>query len=82
MNLGVSKGNALEMLLAQKGIATSDVMALGDGMNDREMLTMVGHNVVMDNACHKVKSLFPDSPIAKANTHDGVADYLERHFSL
>ncbi|GKT11780.1 MAG: HMP-PP phosphatase [Thiomicrorhabdus sp.] len=82
MNLGVSKGNALEMLLAQKGIERCDVMALGDGMNDREMLSMVGHQVVMDNACHKVKALFPNSPIAKANSQDGVADYLERHFSL
>lgn len=79
MNIGVSKGQALQMLLEEQGIHPSHVMALGDGMNDKEMLSLVGHQVVMENAADRVKSLFPDSKIAKSNSDEGVADYLESY---
>ncbi|GAB6069851.1 Cof-type HAD-IIB family hydrolase [Thiomicrorhabdus hydrogeniphila] len=76
MNLGVSKGQALQMILQQKQIQSKNVMALGDGMNDKEMLALVGHGVVMDNASDMVKSLLEHLPIAKSNAEDGVAQYL------
>lgn len=78
MNKGVSKGNALSLLLQQKGIAAQEVMALGDGMNDKEMLTLVGHKVVMQNASERVKALFPEGVIAPSNCQDGVALHLEQ----
>jgi len=77
MNLGVSKGQALQMLLDQKAIHAAEVMVLGDGMNDKEMLALVGHQVVMANASQSVKALFPKANLAKSNCQDGVADYLE-----
>jgi len=76
MNLGVTKGQALQMILQQKQIKAKHVMALGDGMNDKEMLALVGHGVVMNNASDMVKSLFPHLPVAKSNAKDGVAQYL------
>lgn len=78
MNLGVSKGQALQGLLDKQGLVPEQVMALGDGMNDKEMLALVGHKVVMQNASDRVKALFPDSPVAKSNAENGVADYLKR----
>lgn len=79
MNLGVSKGQALQMILQERGLTSDQVMALGDGMNDKEMLALVGHGVVMDNASEAVKSLFPELPTAKSNSQDGVAEYLLTH---
>ncbi|WP_321324144.1 Cof-type HAD-IIB family hydrolase [Thiomicrorhabdus sp.] len=77
MNLGVSKGQALQMILQQRNINAENVMALGDGMNDKEMLALVGHGVVMHNASESVKSLFPELAMAKSNAQDGVAEYLK-----
>ncbi|WP_237261098.1 Cof-type HAD-IIB family hydrolase [Thiomicrorhabdus immobilis] len=78
MNLGVSKGHALQMILQQSGILPEEVMALGDGMNDLEMLQLAGHGVVMANASDTVKSQLPYLPIANSNAEDGVADYLQK----
>ncbi|MDX1353343.1 MAG: Cof-type HAD-IIB family hydrolase [Thiomicrorhabdus sp.] len=79
MNIGVSKGKALQMIMQNRGLAAEQVMALGDGMNDKEMLALVGHGVVMENASDSVKSLFPDLPQAKSNANNGVAEYLRAH---
>jgi len=76
MNFGVCKGTALQRVLQQRGLDVSQVMALGDGMNDKEMLNLVGHGVVMENASDKVKSLLSGLAIAPSNAEDGVAQYL------
>lgn len=78
MNLGVSKGQALKMVLQQRVLSSKEVMALGDGMNDIEMLSLVGHAVVMDNASDKVKTLLPNAMLANSNEADGVAAYLQK----
>ncbi|WP_319380673.1 Cof-type HAD-IIB family hydrolase [Thiomicrorhabdus sp.] len=79
MNKGVSKGKALQSKLQSRGILPEEVMAFGDGMNDIEMLELVGHPVVMENAAESVKALLPGANLAKSNAEDGVADYLQRH---
>ena len=78
MNLGVSKAQALKMVLQQRALSSREVMALGDGMNDIEMLNLVGHAVVMDNASDQVKTLLPNAMLANSNAVDGVATYLEK----
>jgi len=78
MNLGVSKGKALEMVMKKRGLFTHEVMALGDGMNDIDMLSLVGHGVIMENASQQVKALLPHLPQAQSNADDGVASYLEQ----
>lgn len=80
MNLGVSKGHALEMIMRQKGLAADQVMAFGDGMNDKEMLATAGHGVVMGNASQKLKGLLPQCDQADSNREDGLANYLQAHF--
>lgn len=80
MNLGVSKGHALEMIMRQKGLTADQVMAFGDGMNDKEMLATAGHGVVMGNASQKLKGLLPQCDQADSNREDGLANYLQAHF--
>lgn len=79
MNLGVSKGNALHIIKQQRGIDPSQIMAFGDGMNDKEMLAMAGHGVIMQNASDKLKSLLPNLDQADSNDKEGVANYLWQH---
>lgn len=76
MNLGVSKGHALQMILQQKQLAAEQVMAFGDGMNDCHMLELAGHGVVMGNASETVKSKLQDLPQARPNSEYGVAQYI------
>ena len=47
---GVTKGTGLAHLATLLGVARSEVMAVGDNYNDREMLEWAGVGVVMGNA--------------------------------
>lgn len=49
MNKGVSKGNALQRLSAEKHIALEDIMVIGDGVNDLEMFREAGISVAVGN---------------------------------
>lgn len=78
MNLGVSKAQALAQRFIERNICPTRVLALGDGMNDIEMLNFVGHRVVMDNASERVKSMVDDAIGGFANHKDGVALCLQQ----
>jgi Cof subfamily protein (haloacid dehalogenase superfamily) len=47
---GCSKGSALRDWAAQRGFARDEVMAVGDNLNDIEMLEFAGRPVIMGNA--------------------------------
>ncbi|MBN2866940.1 MAG: HAD family hydrolase [Thiotrichales bacterium] len=79
MNLGVSKGMALSKLLEMKGKSALQTVALGDGMNDLDMLRLVGFGVVMENASETVKSHLPTMLRAKSNAEEGVAEFIESY---
>jgi Cof subfamily protein (haloacid dehalogenase superfamily) len=51
LNVGCSKGHALERWAAHRGYRRDEVMAIGDNHNDIEMLEFAGHPVIMGNAC-------------------------------
>ena len=55
LNAGCSKGHALERWAAHRGLARSEVMAIGDNYNDVEMLIYAGHPVIMGNASDDLK---------------------------
>lgn len=77
----VSKGSALTQLLSSRNISASETMAFGDNLNDLEMLTLVGHPVVMDNGHEDLKRQLSDFYTAGANIDHGVAYYLESYFN-
>jgi Cof subfamily protein (haloacid dehalogenase superfamily) len=82
MHGGVHKGNAVHAMLAQHGIDPAHALAFGDGMNDVEMLSMVGRGVVMANAHDRLKLALPHHEQALSANDDGVAVFLETLFGL
>jgi Cof subfamily protein (haloacid dehalogenase superfamily) len=69
---------AVERFLAARHISLAQTIAFGDAMNDLELLSSVGHGVLMGNAMHELQRHLPDLPRALPNHQDGVARYLEQ----
>ncbi|WP_252179372.1 Cof-type HAD-IIB family hydrolase [Endozoicomonas sp. 4G] len=76
----VSKGAALEEVMKLKGLELKDAVAFGDGMNDVEMLQVVGKGLVMANATERLKAKLPDHEVIGECNDDAVAQYLEKHY--
>lgn len=55
-----SKGTAIRVIQERFGFAREEMMAFGDNFNDREMLEVVGHPYVMENAAPDVRALCPN----------------------
>lgn len=75
---GVSKASGLVRVAQRLGIDRSEVLAVGDGDNDREMLRWAGHGVAMGQAPPEVHADADEStaPVAQ----DGLAEVLRRWF--
>ena len=76
LNAGCSKGHALERWANYRGIAPSEVMAIGDNYNDIEMLTFAGHPVIMGNASDDLKQ--NGWTVTLHNDASGVAAAIEQ----
>ena len=76
---GCSKGNALLQLCAERNIAASELMVLGDNWNDLSMLEVAGQPVLMANAPEELLALATKRGwrITGPNTEDGVAEAIE-----
>jgi Cof subfamily protein (haloacid dehalogenase superfamily) len=55
MQAGCSKGSTLAAWTARQGLSPSEVMAVGDNLNDLEMLEFAGTPVLMGNAIEELK---------------------------
>ena len=75
---GVSKASALEQVAAELGVARADVLAIGDGRNDVEMLRWAGRGVAMGQAPLEVQEAADD--VTETVDNDGVAVELSRWF--
>jgi Cof subfamily protein (haloacid dehalogenase superfamily) len=76
VNPQVSKSRALAMVANRLGIDQADVGAIGDNLNDEDMVTWAGFGVAMGNAPSALKSVakFVTGPIEDA----GVSQVIER----
>ncbi len=74
--VGCNKGAALGVLSQQLGIELSDCMAFGDAMNDQEMLSLVGHGLIMGNAMPQLKAALPGLPVIGHCRTQAVSHYL------
>jgi HAD superfamily hydrolase (TIGR01484 family) len=74
---GTSKAAALAAFAAERGISLDEVLAVGDYLNDVEMLREVGWGVAMGHAPEAVKAVA--DAVVPDNTHDGAAVALERY---
>jgi Cof subfamily protein (haloacid dehalogenase superfamily) len=80
MDGNVSKGNALNEIAEYLDIGIDNIMAFGDGDNDKSMIETAGIGVAMANATDKVKAVA--NSITLSNNDDGVAEFLEEFFEL
>lgn len=72
----VNKGTALKALADQWGIRADEVMALGDSLNDKEMLSYAGIGVAMENAHPELKKIADF--ITSSYKEDGVAEAIKK----
>ena len=72
----VSKARALAMVADRLGIAQAEVCAIGDNLNDEDMITWAGFGVAMGSAPQALKSVakYVTGPIEEA----GVSQVIER----
>ncbi|CAA6671398.1 unnamed protein product [Spirodela intermedia] len=68
---GASKGCGVQTLLDHLNISAKEVMAIGDGENDAEMLQLASLGVALGNGAADA--------IRPSNDHDGVADAIYRY---
>ncbi len=76
-NVDVNKGVALAALARKFEIRQEEVMAVGDSLNDLEMIKYAGLGVAMGNARPEVRKIA--DVITGTNEEDGVAQAIERY---
>jgi Cof subfamily protein (haloacid dehalogenase superfamily) len=74
---GVSKASGLEMVCAKLDVAQADVLAVGDGFNDVEMLQWAGRGVAMGQAPEHVQAAA--AAVTGTVADDGLAAELARY---
>ncbi|MEP6774504.1 MAG: Cof-type HAD-IIB family hydrolase [Chloroflexota bacterium] len=76
-NLDASKGRALAILAERYGVPREEVMAIGDGYNDMDMIEWAGWGVAMASAPQSVRDLA--RIVSPPLSEDGSADTIERY---
>ena len=76
-NKNVNKWTALEVLLKRLNIVREEVMAIGDNINDKEMIEEAGLGIVTGNSSPMMKEI-ADVVVADNNS-DGVKEALEKY---
>lgn len=77
---GITKGSSCMLVVDHAGLKREDSYAFGDGINDLEMLTLVGHGVAMGNADPRVKAIADH--VSDDALDDGLAKAFMRIFNL
>jgi Cof subfamily protein (haloacid dehalogenase superfamily) len=76
--VGVSKASGLEHVARELGVGASDVLAIGDGRNDIEMLRWAGRGVAMGQSVDVVKEAA--DAVTGTVYDEGAAQELDRWF--
>ena len=77
-NKGVSKYNAVKVIMDIENISNDDVIAFGDGLNDVDMIQLSGVGVAMGNALDTVKDV--SDYVTISHNEDGVIYFLRGYF--
>ena len=72
---GISKGEAIERIIADNHLTREECLAAGDGENDLSMFAACGHSLAMANAMGKAKKAAEYH--AGSNLRDGLAAWVE-----
>jgi HAD superfamily hydrolase (TIGR01484 family) len=76
--VGVSKASGLEYVARELGVDAADVLAIGDGRNDIEMLRWAGRGVAMGQAIEEVKEAA--DAVTDTVYDEGAAQELARYW--
>jgi len=74
--VGSSKGVALEFVAARLDVPLAQVIAVGDNLNDLEMLRTAGLGVAMGNAPEALRNAA--DVVTRTNDEEGLRDVIER----
>ena len=72
---GCSKGATLADWAARRDVRPAEVMAVGDNLNDQDMLEFAGHPVVMGNAVPELRRR--GWPVTAGHDENGLAQAIE-----
>ncbi|HEY4064355.1 MAG TPA: Cof-type HAD-IIB family hydrolase [Puia sp.] len=75
-----SKSNAVRFLIDRMKIGRSEIIAMGDNYNDREMIGFAGMGIAMGNAPDEIKAAA--DYVTDTNNNDGVRKALEKFFGV
>jgi len=76
--IAVSKASGLQWVCAELGVEAADVLAIGDGRNDIEMLQWAGRGVAMGQSIDEVQE---SADAVTGSVHDeGAAQELDRYW--
>ncbi len=78
--VGVSKASGLQLVVDELGLDAADVLAIGDGRNDLEMLRWAGRGVAMGQAVREVHDAADASTDSVLD--DGAAVEIDRWFGV
>ena len=73
----VNKWNAIKELSNILDIKAEEIVAIGDNINDKEMIEKAGLGIVMGNSAPYMKE-FADV-VVNDNNNDGVSDAIEKY---
>lgn len=78
-HITATKGRAVSEYAKMKGYDATEVMTIGDNINDLTMLDWAKYGTAMDNAVHEAKTV--SDYRTDSNTNDGVAQLIDRVLS-
>lgn len=76
-NNNVNKWTAIEELIGKIGIQKEEVMAIGDNVNDKEMIENAELGIAMGNSSPYMKEIADE--VVASNNDDGVAEAIEKY---
>lgn len=80
VNRKFDKGKGVERVCAYLGIPVEDSIAVGDSMNDREMLEAAGIGICMENGSRELKELADE--ICPSVKEDGIWKVFSAHYLM
>lgn len=74
----VDKWNAIEFLAKKLEIDSKDIMAIGDNINDKQMIENAGLGVAMRQSTPVITNVANE--VTSSNNEEGVAKILQKHY--
>ncbi len=78
-NKNVNKWSAIEKLMKILNVTKEEVLAIGDNINDKEMILNAGMGIVTGNSSPEMKKIAKD--VVASNNESGVAEAIEKNIS-